>query len=144
MRRFTNSTLPFFITYLRLRGWIWTTQALGLKRDYANRSTQLLVLTDGSRSIMHLSALKKTLKYLNLNDNCNIEDDAIPCLAVLTALQTLRVSNTSLTVDGIRALATVTADLSRSIAMEVPRSCVEYLSRKLGKLSTGIESSYSI
>ncbi len=81
----------------------------------------------GNEAVMHLVALKRTLLELNISVNPQIDDDAIPSLCALSKLEALGIRVTAVSMDGIRKLANTLAYEGRSVKLEIPLNCADYL-----------------
>ncbi|TDL25841.1 hypothetical protein BD410DRAFT_609593 [Rickenella mellea] len=81
----------------------------------------------GNEGIMHLVALKRSLRCLDVSENDRIDDDSTPSLVVLHRLDYLCMQATSITMHGVRKLGYAASRESRNLTVDVPTSCQKYL-----------------
>jgi hypothetical protein len=81
-----------------------------------------------TRSIYHLVALRRTLWHLHLEENPNIDDNAVPPLLCLSKLRFLSLIDTGLGMAGVRRLALSLEEAARAVDVTVPLACEEYIS----------------
>ncbi|KAI0064939.1 hypothetical protein BV25DRAFT_210514 [Artomyces pyxidatus] len=79
----------------------------------------------GDEAVFHLVALRPTLTTLLLHDNPAITDDATPALSLLNNLALLYLRGTSITMIGLRRLASSLAD--SIFEVDIPVECQYYL-----------------
>ena len=79
---------------------------------------------------MHLVALKKSLRSLNLAVNLRINDDCVPSIMALENVKSLSMRATNLSINGLRRLCGRMAHAGE-IALEIPVGCTDYLRGKL-------------
>ena len=76
---------------------------------------------------MRLIPLKHTLTFLDISWNPLITDDCIPSLCVMFNLESLRMSGTGVTMDGLRKLSWAVASDDRMVFMTIPWTCEGYM-----------------
>ena len=74
-----------------------------------------------------MTALARTLTDLDIAYNPRINDDAVPALLTMRKLLYLSLLDTSVTMNGVRRLAVELEEKVRSVEVEVPGPCEEYL-----------------
>lgn len=80
-----------------------------------------------SCSIFLLLPLKRCLYELDVCENPAIDDDAVIAFAMLRKLVYLAFAGTSVTMDGVRRLASSLGPRGTDVEIEIPDACEEYL-----------------
>ncbi|KAF9027143.1 hypothetical protein BDZ89DRAFT_1067141 [Hymenopellis radicata] len=81
----------------------------------------------GNEAIYILTSLKRTLTYLTVAINPDVNNDAIPALILLTKLTYLSILDTNVDMIGLRRLAHTINQEGRIIDVEMPEHCEHYL-----------------
>ncbi|KAH0585621.1 hypothetical protein H2248_008846 [Termitomyces sp. 'cryptogamus'] len=80
-----------------------------------------------NQAIFLLVPLKHTLTQLSIGSNPAIDDDAIPAIILLLKLTFLSILDTGVSMPGLRRLARTIRDEERTLDIEIPSFCMEYL-----------------
>ncbi|KAL1744625.1 hypothetical protein HDZ31DRAFT_38200 [Schizophyllum fasciatum] len=80
-----------------------------------------------NEAVYLLVPLKRSLTWLSIAGNADIDDDAVPALILLEKLSYLSVLDTSIGMPGLRRFAQVIMDEDRSMEIEIPQECEDYI-----------------
>ena len=78
-------------------------------------------------SIYLLVPLKRSLTWLSVAGNADVDDDAVPALILLQKLSYLSVLDTTIGMAGLRRFAQVIMDEDRNVEIEIPQECEDYI-----------------
>jgi len=78
-------------------------------------------------SVYLLVPLKHTLKRLSLATNPDVTSESTPALLLLAHLEFLSICDTGVDMTGLRLVAKTILDDNRTIDIEIPYACEEYI-----------------
>ncbi|KIP11012.1 hypothetical protein PHLGIDRAFT_491810 [Phlebiopsis gigantea 11061_1 CR5-6] len=81
----------------------------------------------GNEAIFLLLPLKRSLLELDVSENLAINDDVVVAFTMLSKLRYLAFAGTSVTMEGIRLLASSLGPHRHDMEVEIPEACKEYL-----------------
>ncbi|KAL1721344.1 hypothetical protein EV715DRAFT_195328 [Schizophyllum commune] len=80
-----------------------------------------------NEAIYLLVPLKRSLTWLSVAGNADVDDDAVPALILLQKLSYLSVLDTTIGMAGLRRFAQVIMDEDRNMEIEIPQECEDYI-----------------
>ncbi|KIJ32498.1 hypothetical protein M422DRAFT_234044 [Sphaerobolus stellatus SS14] len=81
----------------------------------------------GDEAIHHLISLKYQLEELFIDNNARITDHCVPSLCLMFNLKVLHFYGTNISMPGLRKLCKSIKDSNRSVLLDVPSECNQYL-----------------
>ena len=79
----------------------------------------------------HLVALRYTLTNLLLTNNVAISDGSVSALVLFDKLTYIALAGTSITVMGLRELASAAGAREQALSADIPHECKQYIISKL-------------